>query len=409
MKPLSELRAKRSALALEMKDQLDTSAKTENRWSPADQEKYDANLLEVDAIDKQIGNISDYIEKFNTEATAEQEQESFNSKNSDSVARSLYNKYIRGGDKALTAQDWQTINNTMSTTTSAQGGYSVQSEVAQTLIDALKLYGGMRAVSTVIATEQGNPLSFPTSDGTAEVGEILAENTTATGLDPSFGTVAVNAYKFSSKVVAIPFELLQDSQIDVETFVNTRLVQRLARITNQMFTTGTGSAQPFGVLAGATSGKVGTTGQTLSVIFDDLIDLVHSVDPAYRIEDMGPRDVCFMMNDQSLKVVRKLKDTAGRPIFLPGYDGLGGALGDSLLGYPVQSNPDVAVMAANAKSILFGDFSKYIIRDVMSATMFRFDDSAYAKLGQVGFLMWMRSGGNLTDAKAIAYYTNSAT
>jgi HK97 family phage major capsid protein len=150
---------------------------------------------------------------------------------------------------------------------------------------------------------------------------------------------------------------------------------------------------------------VGTTGQTLTVIADDLIDLIHSVDPAYR-----ENGVCsFMMNDASLKVIRKLKDTTGRPIFMPGYDGLSGPMADSVLGHSVTINQDVAVMAANAKSILFGDFSNYYVRDVMGATLFRFDDSAYIKLGQIGFLMWMRSGGNLLDANAIKYYQNSAS
>ena len=82
---------------------------------------------------------------------------------------------------------------------------------------------------------------------------------------------------------------------------------------------------------------------------------------------------------------------------------------DTLLGYEVTVNQDVAAMAANAKSILFGDFYAYKIRDVMQATMFRFTDSAYAKLGQIGFLMWARSGGNLVDTTAVKYYANSAT
>jgi|CXWL01.1.fsa_nt_gi HK97 family phage major capsid protein len=406
MKQLNELRGKRSAIAIELKAMLDINSGEGKRWEPSHQEQYDAKIAEIDAIDGELKNIQNYLDKF-----AKYEGEGVEQQNvervlhdSKSTTKQLYNKWLKGGDSALTAQEWQSINNTMSTTTSSQGGYSVQSEVAQTLIEALKAFGGMRSVATILSTEMGNPLSFPTTDGTAEVGEIIAENTTATAADPSFGTVALNPYKFSSKIVAVPFELLQDSQIDIEAFVNSRLVTRLGRITNQMFTTGTGTAQPTGVVTGSTSGKVGTTGQTLSVIFDDLIDLIHSVDPAYRINSSG-----FMMNDSSLRVIRKLKDTAGRPVFLPGYDGLSGAMPDSLLGYPVTVNQDVAVMAANAKSILFGDFSKYIIRDVMAATMFRFTDSAYAKLGQVGFLMWMRSGGNLTDTAAVRYYQNSAT
>jgi len=403
MKQLNELRAKRSTIAQDLKAMLDTSAAEGKRWEPSNQEQYDAKMAEIDAIDGQINNIQNYLDKFSLENNENKLIESVQASNS--PHKQLYAKWLKGGDQALSAQEWQTINNTLSVGTGSQGGFSVQSEVAKTLIDSLKAFGGMRSVSTIIATEMGNPLSFPTSDGTAEVGELIAENTTATAADPTFGTVALTPYKFSSKIVAVPFELLQDSQIDIEAFVNTRLVTRLGRITNQMYTTGTGTAQPTGVVTGATSGKVGTTGQTVTVIFDDLIDLIHSVDPAYR----GGTTVGFMMADSSLKVIRKLKDSQNRPVFIPGWDGLAGPIPDNILGYPVTVNQDVAVMAANAKSIVFGDFSKYIIRDVMSATMFRFTDSAYAKLGQVGFLMWMRSGGNLTDTASVKYYQNSAT
>ncbi len=180
----------------------------------------------------------------------------------------------------------------------------------------------------------------------------------------------------------------------------------MGRITNTHFTVGTGTGQPNGIVTASTAGKVGLTGQTVSVIFDDLIDMVHSVDPAYR--ELG--NCKWMMNDSSLKLIRKLKDSQGRPVFLPGYDGLAGSMPDTLLGYPIVINQDVPVMAANAKSILFGDFSFYNIRDVMDVTLFRFDDSAYAKLGQVGFLMWMRSGGNLIGlGNEVKYYQNSAT
>jgi HK97 family phage major capsid protein len=142
------------------------------------------------------------------------------------------------------------------------------------------------------------------------------------------------------------------------------------------------------------------------VIYDDLVDLIHSVDPAYR----GSGMCRFMMHDLSVAKVRKIKDSQGMPIWAPSYaDGVRGGVPDRLLGYAVQVNQDVAQMAANAKSILFGDFQYYKIRDVMAVTMFRFTDSAYAKLGQVGFLAWMRSGGNLVDTTAVKHYANSAT
>lgn len=378
-------------------------------WEARHQEQYDAAMNELDDIKAQIDRTTKLFEKMADEAVvniAEEAHARSGHKKDVSPANQLFMKWLRGGDKALTAEDWITIRNTMSTTTTTEGGHTVPTEVAASVVDVLKAYGGVREAASVIQTENGNPINFPTSDGTSEVGELIAENTTATSADPTFGVVTLSTYKFSSKIVAAPFELLQDSAVDIEAFITRRIGDRLGRILNQYFTIGTGTSQPKGVVTAAASGKVGTTGQTLTVIVDDLIDLVHSVDPAYRVSG----NVRFMMNDASLKIIRKLKDSQNRPVFLPGYDGLAGPMADTLLGYPITINQDMAVMAANAKSILFGDFSRYTIRDVMGMQLFRFDDSPYIKLGQIGFLAWMRSGGTLTDGGSpIKYYQNSAT
>jgi HK97 family phage major capsid protein len=405
MQSIQALRERIAARAQEVRKIVDDN---NAGWKPEHQSAYDAGMAEIDDLKGQVKRIEDSLavtaaandDAKITEAAARRGAEL----GADKRSVQLYEKFLRQGEKAITADEWREIRATMSTTTTTEGGYTVQSEVASRLIDALKAFGGMREASTILRTAMGNDMSFPTSDGTAEVGELIAQNTTANAADPSFSTVALPVYKFSSKIVAVPFELLQDSEINIAAFVEKRLGQRLGRVTNTYFTTGTGTSQPAGIAARASSGKVGTTGQTTTVIFDDLVDLVHSVDPEYR---KGP---CrFMMNDASLKIVRKLKDSQNRPVFLPGYDGLGGAMGDSLLGYGITINQDAATMAANAKSIFFGDFSYYTIRDVMAAQLFRFEDSAYAKLGQVGFLMWMRAGGNLLDTGAVKYYANSAT
>lgn len=405
MQSIQALRERIAARAQEVRKLVEAN---NNGWKPEHQAAYDAGMAEIEDLKGQVTRLEATIAADADTQAAEAIAQAAGRKAASgkgSRAEELYNKFLRQGDKAITAEEWREIRATMSTTTTTEGGFTVQTEVARRVVDALKAFGGMRAAATVIQTSMGNDMNFPTSDGTAEVGELIAQNVTATGADPTFGSAAVVTYKFSSKIVAVPFELLQDSQIDVAAFVENRLTQRIGRITNQYQTTGTGSSQPFGVVARATLGKTGTTGQTTSVIFDDLVDLVHAVDPAYR----AAPGVRWMMADSSLKVVRKLKDSQNRPVFLPGYDGLGGAMGDSLLGYPITVNQDVAAMAANAKSILFGDFSQYVVRDVMAPTLFRFEDSAYAKLGQVGFLMWHRSGGNLLDTAAVKYYANSAT
>ena len=116
----------------------------------------------------------------------------------------------------------------MSTGTDAQGGYTVPTEVSGTVIEALKAFGGMRSVATVISTATGVPMTMPTSDGTTEEGEILGENTAATAAEPSFGVVNLGVYKYSSKTVAVPIELLQDSNADIEAFVNNRLITRFS-------------------------------------------------------------------------------------------------------------------------------------------------------------------------------------
>lgn len=407
---IQALREKRGTIAAALKELV---AKPD--WDAAtDQATYNTGMDEIEKIDASIKRQADLNEKIANDASAHKIADRAEQLGRDKGDKglSLYAKWLRGGDNALNAEDWATIRNTMSTTTGSEGGFTVQTDVATSVLDALKAFGGMRSVATVLRTEKGNAMSFPTSDGTSEVGEIIAENTTATAADPVFGTKSLLVYKYSSKIAAVPFELLQDSSVDIEAFVRARLVTRLGRITNTHFTTGTGTAQPNGIITAAGTGvtAANSTSQVTAIVYNSIIDLIHSVDPAYR--EQG--NCKFMMNDASVKVIRKIVDGSSRPIFVPGYDGASGAAvmaaPDTLCGYPIVINQDVAVMAAGAKSIAFGDFGYYYIRDAMDISMFRFTDSAYTKLGQVGFLAWLRSGGNFIDVGgAVKLFINAAT
>lgn len=372
--------------------------KGDTTWTNEEQAKFDGYTNEIELIKNQIKA----AEKMR-ELDADQFFNAAPAKKDDGMtidALAAIAIYMRHGNN-VSAEDAIAIRNAMSTTTPAEGGYTVPSEIAAMVIDKMKAYGGMREVAEVITTESGGPLSFPTSDGTSEVGEIVGENTGASLGEVTFGTLPLNTFKYSSKKIALPVELIQDSAIDVISFVIDRLATRIARIQNTHFTTGGGTTVPDGVIPKAATGKTGTTGQTLTVIYDDLVDLKHSVNRAYR------SNAKFMMNDLSVAIVSKLKDTTGRPIWVPSVD-VGAP--DTLLGHAVQVNDDVAVMSASAKSIAFGDFSKYMVRDVANSTSLRrFDDSAFALLGQVGFCGWTRSGGNLIDTAAVRVYVNSAT
>jgi HK97 family phage major capsid protein len=378
-------------------------------WNEAtDQPIYDNAMAEIDALDERIVRITEANAKLADSTRTAEIANAAERKGRDTGDKglSIYSKWLKGGDAALSADDWAHVRNTMSTTTGSEGGFTVDTEVARSVVNALKAYGGMRQVSTVIATSGFGLLSFPTSNGTAEKGELIAENQSATDLDVTFGTVGLPAYKFSSKVVTVPIELIQDSGIDVEGFVRERLVERLGRVTNELFTTGTGSAQPNGIVTAATVGvtAANSTSQVTAITYDSLVAMQHSVDPAYR------RAAGWMFNDTTMRVLRQIKDQSNRPIFVPGYEtGNPGGEFDRLLGAPVTINQDMANMAANNRSILFGDFAGYYIRDVMAVELLRFTDSAFMKKGQIGFLGWMRTGGNLVDANKVRVFVNAAS
>lgn len=415
MKSIQDLREVRALKHKELKELI-----AKKDWNTAvDQPIYDEKMKEYDQANDQIKAIERVMMLENDNKIEQRILEAGDklAKDERSPVAKLHAKWLARGlqdshnPDGITQEEFKSIKNTMSVGTNSQGGYTVETEVQKQILDALKLYGGMRAVATILPTSMGNLMQFPASDGTAETGEVIGENTTATALDPSFSTIPLQVYKFSSKIIAIPFELLQDSNADMEAFINKRIRDRLGRIQNTKFTLGSGTAEPFGVTVAATNGYTASnaTSQVTAILYTSLVELIHSVDPAYR----GPQ--CkFMMADSSLKKIRQIVDSQGRPIFVPGYTmGIAGAAlsaPDTIMGYGVQINQDVAAMAASAKSLLFGDFSYYYIRDVMDLTLFRFTDSAYAKLGQVGFLAWMRSGGNLIDiGGSVKTFINAAS
>lgn len=403
---IQQLRERRNALAQEARKLMDSTAN--DKWTNENQTKYDELTGQIVDLDEQIKREQKILDLM---ADAEFEEVDDDKKKGKKVidllsSEGIFNTWMRNGDKGLSVEQAQKLHNTMSTTTGSEGGYTVPTAIAAKLIEALKNFGGMREVAEILVMQSGNPMSFPTTDGTAEEGEILAENAEAAAADPTFGTVALPVYKFSSKVVAVPFELLQDSVIDIESFVNRRLAERLARITNRLYTVGTGSSQPNGIVTASAAGKVGATGTTTSFGYDDLIDLMEAVDDAYTQGGRGK----FMFAQAVRKVLRKMKDTANRPIWTPGYEfGITPGVPDLLLGSEVRINNNMPVPAANAKSIVYGDLSKYIIRDSMQVSLFRFADSNYVRKGQIGFLAFMRTGGNLTDSAAVKHFQHSAT
>jgi HK97 family phage major capsid protein len=318
--------------------------------------------------------------------------------------RRAFNAYLQRGMSEMPDELRDVAKRSFIAGTNNVGGYTVPQAFYDQLEVALKAWGGLMAAGEIIRTDKGNALPMPTFNYTAVAATIIGEGSASTNDSSTpFGQVVMNAYTYRSPLLPVSVEFLQDSAFG-ESYITDALGQSIARGYNAHATTGTGTGQPKGIVTASVSGKVGTTGQTTSVIFDDLIDLVHSIDPAYRPTSS------FMLHDTSLAKVRKIKDTSGRPIFIPGFDGLGKPMPDTILGYPVTINQDMAQMAANTKSILFGAMKKYKIRIAKDVQVLRLAER-YADQLQVAFLLFARMDGNLLDAgtNPVKYYQNSAS
>jgi HK97 family phage major capsid protein len=320
---------------------------------------------------------------------------------------------IAGSHRVTTSddvRDWREANEqraALGTTSGGVGGYTVPDELMRQLEVSLLAFGGMRQVATVLRTGSGAALPIPTVNDTANKGAILAENVAASEQDTTFAQLVLDSYKYTSKYILVSVELLQDSSINVASFLGSALANRIGRITNDHFSTGTGSSQPNGIVTASGLGKTGATGQTATIIYDDFVDLEHSVDPAYR---SGAR---FMMSDAMLKVVKKIKvaqysgDTAGYPLWMPG---LVTGQPDTILGYPFTINQSMASPTASAKTVVFGSLDKYLIRDVRDITLLRLDER-FAEYHQVAFLAFSRHDGDLLDAGTdpVKHYIQAAS
>ncbi len=289
--------------------------------------------------------------------------------------------------------------------TGALGGYVGPQGFYPEVQTALKYYNGiLQAGPTQITTSMGNDLPIPTSNDTSNEGQILGESSPETTLEIPFSQVIMKAFKYSTRLILVPIELLQDSGVDIQAYIVKQLGVRLGRITNRHFTVGTGTGQPRGVVIDATLGKAGTTGQTATVIYDDLVDLKYSVDRSYR------QNGKWMMNDATLSYILKLKDQNLRPLILDYLQTLQAGEPEKILGQQLVVNPYMADMGVSAKSILYGDFSCYWVRWVMSLMMMRLTER-YADAGQVAFLGFMRADGRMVDAGThpLKYYQNAAS
>lgn len=264
--------------------------------------------------------------------------------------------------------------------------------VAESFVRRLEMamleYGGMLQVAELIRTTTGEPMKWPTVNDTGNKGRrVGAGVAVATNRDPTTGAQSLNAYKWTSDCILIDQELLEDSAVNLADLLPAMLGERLGRIMNEEMTTGDGSGMPYGIVTQATTGK--TCASATAIAADEWIELVHSVDPAYR------RGAGFMMNDAVVLDTRLLKDGTGAYLW---RSGLQEGVPDRLLGYPITVNQDMASSIASAAVVaVFGRLSSYKVRQVREARIYRLEER-YRDSDQDGFVAFIRGDGMLLDA-----------
>ena len=294
----------------------------------------------------------------------------------------------------------------LSVGTATAGGITVPQELSTQIIEQMKLYGGLSKVATHMNSTNGRDMEETTTNTTGQLGERIAENANATKLDPEYGTITAKCYKYSSKIVAVSFELLQDTGVDIVGHVMRILGERLGRIVASEHITSVGAAAvPYGLLSDADVGATTATGNSTKIVYDDVIDLISSIDPAYRGVNVGTAGggsqastMCkFLMNDSTLNHLRKLKDEYGYPLFMPSANV--NTL-DMIGGYSVIIDQHMPSIAAGSKALAYGILSNFRIKNVIAPeynTIFKLSDSKYLEKAQYGYLSLTRQGFRLFD------------
>ncbi|MFT8522740.1 phage major capsid protein [Gluconobacter oxydans] len=304
----------------------------------------------------------------------------------------VFGAWLRGGMDNLSGEDRVFALNqarlgtefraAQSTQTGQAGGYLVPPLFADQLLVALKSYFTALNLFDEIQTATGAPLPWPTNDDTASRAKIIGENTTIGTSDLKFGISSVLAYLYATDAVLVPWTLMQDSFLDLDAFLRTALATRFGRTLADDLTNGTGTNMPQGV---CTAAGVGFTTGTVDIGYDDIIELIHSVDPAYR------QGATFMFNDGVHKVLRKLKDLEGRPLWSPA---VAAGAPDTFAGYAMNINQSMPGVGAGNKAMLFGNFQNYKFRNVKGMSVVRLNER-YADSLQTAFFGYGRYGGGM--------------
>ena len=200
-------------------------------------------------------------------------------------------------------------------------------------------------------------------------------------------------------MINVSEELLNDSVFDLESYIAREFARRIGTKEEEAFFTGDGTGKPLGILAASGGAETGVTAASATAVTaDELMDLFYSLKSPYR------KNAVWILNDSTIKAIRKLKDNNGQYLWQPS---LVAGTPDTILGRPVKTSAYMPAIAAGAKTIAFGDFSYYWIADRQGRSFKRLNE-LYAANGQVGFLGAQRVDGKMILPEAVKVLVQKA-
>lgn len=423
MKNLKELRDQLAQVSRKMRDMHKKAEDEDRGFSAEEQQEWNNMLADHDSLSERIERMQkvtefDELEQRMRPANLDQQQQdddepkeirSAHEGRATEEYREAYMGFLRDGAGALKPEQRALLSQyrgdidtrALAVGTDSAGGFTVPEGFAGFITETMQDFSGLlNAASgpngpTLLRTASGNTIPFPTNDDTGNAGTILAENAAVAEQDTVFGQRTLGAFMYTSRLIRVSLQLLQDEAVNLEQYLGNILGKRLGRAVSPHFAAGAGTTEPTGLVTAATDAGVDIS-NAAGITYIDLLDMEHALDPAYR-----RRGAQWVFNDTTLRALKGLNDGNNRPLWLPGDAGsMASSFPATISGYGYIVDQGMQSVGVGNRPIAFGDLSEYYIREVLGVTLFRFNERYMDNL-QIGFMGYGRWDGNLIDTSAV--------
>jgi HK97 family phage major capsid protein len=419
---VKRLRQQRESILTQAREVAERASDANRAFDAGEQESYDRHMVELEKLDQRIKQLLETEERANaadatfqrlagqpggTAARSEADQRLDTQLRAMALDRDPRPVVLEPGPDRRAYSQPGIERRDLLTTSGTGVPVSVYNQLLMHLVEQSAV---LRAGATFIQTPTGEQLKLPKSTAHSTAA-IVAEGGTITESDPTVGAASLTGFKYGFFVQA-SFELLRDASFDVPGYLAAQAAAAIAVAWGAHAITGTGSGQPRGVLLDGSAGVTGPTGTsttlgahtTVGMGGDLLADLLASfAEPYVRSRSFG-----LLTRNASLNIIRKLRDGQSRYVFSLDAPAGSGASG-SVFGVPIYVDPNVAAMAANAKSIVGADWSRVYVRQVGPIRFERSDDYAWTSDVATYRCLTTLDSCLVDSTGALKWFANSAT